>query len=156
MTLRSCHQSRTWPKPKLSCATPTSNSSCHGSILAVEPRGLRPAAGYPAPASSQDRFSNSGSLAKMAAILCASSRVSSSLRRWRRLQLFFEIHVGKGLPVQIFHDKTGVQFLDGPRLRKVALRHSLLEHARHPFAPRNRQQAATPRGAAAVLGATLS
>ena len=71
-------------------------------------------------------------------------------------RLFFEIHVSKGLPVQIFHDKTGVQFLDGPRLRKVALRHSLLEHARHPFAPRNRQQAATPRGAAAVLGATLS
>ena len=50
-------------------------------------------------------------------------------------QLFFEIHVGKGLPVQIFHDKTGVQFLDEPGLRKVALRHSLLEHARHPSAP---------------------
>ena len=27
-------------------------------------------------------------------------------------RLFFEIHVSKGLPVQIFHDKTGVQFLD--------------------------------------------
>jgi hypothetical protein len=34
--------------------------------------------------------------------------------------LLFEIHVGKGLPVQIFHHKTGVQFLDGPGLRKVA------------------------------------
>jgi molybdopterin converting factor small subunit len=32
------------------------------------------------------------------------------------------------------HDKTGVQFLDG----KVALSHSLLDHARHPSAPRNR------------------
>jgi hypothetical protein len=50
-------------------------------------------------------------------------------------RLFFEIHVGEGLPVQIFHDKTGVQFLDRPRLRKVALRHSLLKHARHPSAP---------------------
>src|SRR5580692_9105647 len=49
--------------------------------------------------------------------------------------LFFEIHVGEGLPVQIFHDKTGVQFLDEPGLRKVALRHSLVEHARHPSAP---------------------
>ena len=51
-------------------------------------------------------------------------------------RLFFEIHVGKGLPVQIFHDKTGVQFLDGPGLRKVALGHSLLKHARDPSAPR--------------------
>jgi len=50
-------------------------------------------------------------------------------------RLFFEIHVGEGLPVQIFHDKTGVQFLDEPGLRKVALRHSLVEHARHPSAP---------------------
>ena len=39
--------------------------------------------GCPAPESSQDRFSNSGSLAKMAAIRCTSSRVSSSLRRCR-------------------------------------------------------------------------
>ena len=29
-------------------------------------------------------------------------------------RLFFEIHIGKGLPVQIFHHKTAVQFLDGP------------------------------------------
>ncbi len=33
---------------------------------------------------------------------------------------------GKGLTVQIFHDKTCVQFLDGPGLRKVAVRHSVL------------------------------
>jgi hypothetical protein len=56
--------------------------------------------------------------------------------------LLFEIHVGKGLPVQIFHHKTGVQFLDGPGLRKVALRHSQLKHARRPSAPRNRRQPA--------------
>jgi hypothetical protein len=62
-------------------------------------------------------------------------------------RLFFEIHVGKGLPVQIFHHKTGVQFLDGPGLRKVALMHGLLKHARHPPAPRNRRQAAPPAAA---------
>jgi hypothetical protein len=47
-------------------------------------------------------------------------------------RLFFEIHVGKGLTVQIFHDKTGVQFLDGPGLRKVALRQNHPMHGKTP------------------------
>ena len=38
-------------------------------------------------------------------------------------RLLFEIHVGEGLPVQVFDYKTAVQFLDGPGLWKVALRH---------------------------------
>jgi hypothetical protein len=72
---------------------------------------------------SHDRFSNSGSLAKMAANtprLVARKQLTAAMSVTR---LFFEIHVGKGLPVQIFHHKTGIQFLDGPGLRKVALRH---------------------------------
>src|SRR5262249_40943150 len=33
----------------------------------------------------------------------------------------FEIHVGKGLPVGVFHHEAA---LDGPRRREVALRHA--------------------------------
>ena len=47
----------------------------------------------------------------------------------------FRQYVGKGLPVQVFHHKTAVQLLDGPGRWEVALRHSLVEHARHPSAP---------------------
>jgi len=31
-------------------------------------------------------------------------------------RLLFEIYIGEGLPVQVFHHKTAVQFLDGPGL----------------------------------------
>ena len=47
-------------------------------------------------------------------------------------RLFFAIQVGKGLTVQIFHDKTGVQFLDGPGLRKVTLRQYHPVHGKPP------------------------
>ena len=45
-----------------------------GSGAEALPRGLRPAAGCPASASSQDRCSNCGSLAKMAAIRCVARK----------------------------------------------------------------------------------
>jgi hypothetical protein len=38
-------------------------------------------------------------------------------------RFLFEIHVGKGLPVQVLHHKTAVQFFDGPGRREVPLRH---------------------------------
>jgi hypothetical protein len=39
-------------------------------------------------------------------------------------RLLFEIYIGEGLPVQVFHHKTAVQLLDGPGRWEVALRHS--------------------------------
>src|SRR5438552_10473602 len=46
-------------------------------------------------------------------------------------RLLFEIHVSKGLPIQVFHHKTAVQFLDGPGRREVALRlrHDSFDHS---------------------------
>ena len=54
-------------------------------------------------------LSSSGSLAKTAAMRCASSRVSSSKPATR---LLLEIYVGKGLPVGVLHHKAAIQFLD--------------------------------------------
>ena len=36
-------------------------------------------------------------------------------------RLLFEIYIGEGLPVQVFHHKTAVQLLDGPGRWEVAL-----------------------------------
>ena len=38
-------------------------------------------------------------------------------------RLLFEIYIGEGLPLQVFHHKTAVQLLDGPGRWEVAWRH---------------------------------
>ena len=58
----------------------------------------------------------------LAAIRRASSLLSS-LAADLRPRLILEIDIGELLPGTVAYDKTGVQFLDGPRRREAAGRH---------------------------------
>ena len=60
-----------------------------------------------------------GSLAMLAAMRRASSRVSNGSRSPSRLIL--EIDVGERLPVSVADDKAGIGLFGGPRRREAAL-----------------------------------
>jgi hypothetical protein len=65
--------------------------------------------------------SGSGSLAKTRLRLVAREQLAAESATRR---LLLKIYIGDGLPVQVFHHKAAVQFLDGPGRWEVALRHS--------------------------------